>query len=178
MAVNIWRYYIWGQQLLLSATFSDVNQWWEPSDKLVTVLSKLLDAYLERSSKAARRYIPSEHYWDCSCATSSNTWFLTSIQGHIACVFRMRLYKPLVHSIRCLCQGKLNIPYRLGSMASPLNANIAVAIYNYLQMDRTNADVYCSNLKVTFRKYPAIHTNYIIPHCTTLQFNHNILHDT
>ena len=29
-------------------------------------------------------------------------------------------------------------------------------------------------LKLTFRKYPAIHTNYIISHCTTLQNNHNI----
>ena len=30
------------------------------------------------------------------------------------------------------------------------------------------------SLKLTFRKYPAIHTNYIISHCTTLQYNHNI----
>ena len=29
-------------------------------------------------------------------------------------------------------------------------------------------------LKITFRKYPAIHTTYIISHCTTLQYNHNI----
>ena len=28
-------------------------------------------------------------------------------------------------------------------------------------------------LKLTFRKYPAIHTNYIISHCITLQYNHN-----
>ena len=28
-------------------------------------------------------------------------------------------------------------------------------------------------LKLTFRQYPAIHTNYIISHCTTLQYNHN-----
>ena len=26
-------------------------------------------------------------------------------------------------------------------------------------------------LKLTFRKYPAIHTNYIISHCTTLKYN-------
>ena len=30
------------------------------------------------------------------------------------------------------------------------------------------------NLKLTFMQYPAIHTNYIISHCTTLQYNHNI----
>ena len=28
--------------------------------------------------------------------------------------------------------------------------------------------VYTIQLKLTFRKYPAIHTNYIITHCTTL----------
>ena len=33
-------------------------------------------------------------------------------------------------------------------------------------------------LKLTFRKYPAIHTNYIISHYTTLQYIHNIWHDT
>ena len=27
---------------------------------------------------------------------------------------------------------------------------------------------------LTFSQYPSIHTNYIIPHCTTLQYNHNI----
>ena len=31
-----------------------------------------------------------------------------------------------------------------------------------------------SSFKLTFRKYPSIHTNYIISHCTTLQYNHNI----
>ena len=30
-------------------------------------------------------------------------------------------------------------------------------------------------LKVTFMQYPAVHTNYIISHCTTLQYNHNYL---
>ena len=35
-----------------------------------------------------------------------------------------------------------------------------------------------SNLKLKFRKYPAIHTNYIISHSTTLQYNHNIWHGT
>ena len=30
------------------------------------------------------------------------------------------------------------------------------------------------HLKLTFRKYPAIRTNYIISHSTTLQYNHNI----
>ena len=29
-------------------------------------------------------------------------------------------------------------------------------------------------LKLTIRKYPAIHTNYIISHCTTLLYNHMI----
>ena len=29
-------------------------------------------------------------------------------------------------------------------------------------------------LKLKFRKYPAIYTNYIISHSTTLQYNHNI----
>ena len=31
-----------------------------------------------------------------------------------------------------------------------------------------------NTLKLTFRNYPAIHTNYIISHCTNLQYNHNI----
>ena len=30
------------------------------------------------------------------------------------------------------------------------------------------------SLKLTFRQYPAMHTNYIISHCTTLQYNHSI----
>ena len=34
----------------------------------------------------------------------------------------------------------------------------------------------CS-LKLTFWQYPAIHTNYIISHCTTLQYNHNTWHE-
>ena len=29
-------------------------------------------------------------------------------------------------------------------------------------------------VKLAFWQYPAIHTNYIISHCTTLQYNHNI----
>ena len=44
--------------------------------------------------------------------------------------------------------------------------------------------VYCSQrlplyrdvslLKLKFSQYSSIHNNYIIPHCTTLQYNHNI----
>ena len=30
------------------------------------------------------------------------------------------------------------------------------------------------NVKAKFRKYPSIHTNYNISHCTTSQYNHNI----
>ena len=30
-------------------------------------------------------------------------------------------------------------------------------------------------LKLTFMQYPEVHTNYIISHCTTLQYNHNYL---
>ena len=33
-------------------------------------------------------------------------------------------------------------------------------------------------LTLIFMQYPAIHTNYIISHCTTLQYNHNIWHGT
>ena len=32
---------------------------------------------------------------------------------------------------------------------------------------------YINCLKVKFSQYSSIHTNYIIPHCTTLQHNHN-----
>ena len=35
-----------------------------------------------------------------------------------------------------------------------------------------------SNLKLQFRKYPAMHTNRMLYHCTTLQYNHNIWHDS
>ena len=35
-------------------------------------------------------------------------------------------------------------------------------------------EVFSLHLKLTFRKYPAIHTNYIIFLCTTLQYNDNI----
>ena len=33
---------------------------------------------------------------------------------------------------------------------------------------------YCVALKLKFRKYPSMHTNYIISHSTILQYNHNI----
>ena len=32
------------------------------------------------------------------------------------------------------------------------------------------------HLKLTFRQYPAIHTNYMISYCTTLQYDNNISH--
>ena len=32
---------------------------------------------------------------------------------------------------------------------------------------------FTSILKLKFSQYSSIHTNYIIPHCTTLQYNHN-----
>ena len=35
-----------------------------------------------------------------------------------------------------------------------------------------------SYLKLNFSQYPSIHTNYIISHCTTLWYNHNIWHGT
>ena len=34
------------------------------------------------------------------------------------------------------------------------------------------------NLKLNFSQYQSIHTNYIISHCTTLRYNHNIWHGT
>ena len=33
-------------------------------------------------------------------------------------------------------------------------------------------------LKLNFSQYPSIHINYIISHCTTLWYNHNIWHGT
>ena len=36
----------------------------------------------------------------------------------------------------------------------------------------------CVTLKLKFSQYSSIHTNYIKPHCTTLQYNHNIWHGT
>ena len=33
------------------------------------------------------------------------------------------------------------------------------------------------NLKLRLRQYPAIHTNYIISHYTTLQYNYNVWHE-
>ena len=33
-------------------------------------------------------------------------------------------------------------------------------------------------LKITFRQYPAIPTNYIISHCTTLQYSHSVWYGT
>ncbi len=38
--------------------------------------------------------------------------------------------------------------------------------------------VCCQSLKLKFSQYLSIHTNYIIPRCTTLQYNHNIWHGT
>ena len=40
-------------------------------------------------------------------------------------------------------------------------------LYNYI----LHHDI-VHTAQLTFRKYPAIHTNYIISHCTTLQYNH------
>ena len=36
---------------------------------------------------------------------------------------------------------------------------------------RDAAEVISSPLKLKFGQYSSIHTNYIIPHCTTLQYN-------
>ena len=52
---------------------------------------------------------------------------------------------------------------------------IYMYIYIYiLEADYVHFNWLLSKLKLTFRKYPAIHTNYIISHCTTLEYNHNI----
>ena len=45
-----------------------------------------------------------------------------------------------------------------------LNAASVIVFYLYMSL----------SLKLTFRKYPAIHNIYIISHCTTLKYNHNI----
>ena len=38
--------------------------------------------------------------------------------------------------------------------------------------------VFSLSLKLKFNQYSSTHTDYIIPHCTTLQYNHNIWHGT
>ena len=52
--------------------------------------------------------------------------------------------------------------------------HMARARYNWACV---SVDRLCPNhLKLTFRKYPSIPTNYIISHSTILQYNHNILY--
>ena len=47
---------------------------------------------------------------------------------------------------------------------------------NLLSSTRVPIPKYKRNsLKVKCRQYPSIHINYIISHCTTLQYNHNYL---
>ena len=41
-------------------------------------------------------------------------------------------------------------------------------------IDAEQVNQFIMRLKLKFSQYPSIHTNYIIPHCTTLQYNHNI----
>ena len=43
-------------------------------------------------------------------------------------------------------------------------------------MGRSTSSGTAHTLKLTFWKYPSIHTNYIISHSTILQYNHNILY--
>ena len=48
---------------------------------------------------------------------------------------------------------------------------------NMLAMVNSEPDVMiltATDLKQNFRKYPSIHINYIISHCTTLHYNHTI----
>ena len=60
----------------------------------------------------------------------------------------------------------------LGSVNSNHNHNPKY-IYNPKPYPNPNSDPN-PILKLTFRKYPSIHTNYIISHSTILQYNHNI----
>ena len=61
-----------------------------------------------RQRGAVAEYL--EHATDDGFVADSNPSGAASKLGtfylpHIACVFRMRHYMPLVHSIQCLCQG-------------------------------------------------------------------------
>ena len=45
---------------------------------------------------------------------------------------------------------------------------------NFWKEIRCRPTMNSKTLRQTFRTYPGIHTNCIISHCTTLQYNHNI----
>ena len=51
--------------------------------------------------------------------------------------------------------------------------NIPTATIKFGNIDLEQVEPFV--LKLKFRKYPSIHTNYIISHSTILQYNHNYL---
>ena len=61
-------------------------------------------------------------------------------------------------------QAQINVRTRACSRTSISRTKQAALTHN----------VRGKELKLTFRKYPSIHTNYIISHSTILQYNHDI----
>ena len=56
-----------------------------------------------------------------------------------------------------------------------LRADQTQKITKFIQNRKISIFPPLCTLKITFMQYPAVHTNYIISHCTTLQYNHNYL---
>ena len=46
-----------------------------------------------------------------------------------------------------------------------------ISVHGY---EKVKSEPKCASLKLQLRKYPAMHTNHMLCHCTPLQYNHNI----
>ena len=57
-----------------------------------------------------------------------------------------------------------------------LLTNLQLMLTKQRSRNSKNGKTIRTLLKLKFVKYPAIHTNYIISHSTTLPYNHNIGH--
>ena len=77
-----------------------------------------------------------------------------------------RSYSMLVHTISQDVRNEL--PWEL------LNAGDLAIIDITSTYTQNRLESWQKVLKLKFSQYSSIHTNYIIPHCTTLQYNHNI----
>ena len=55
-----------------------------------------------------------------------------------------------------------------------VGARVVLGFFTIRQKRIRGGGAFAEGNRAPLSQYSSIHTNYIIPHCTTLQYNHNI----
>ena len=97
--------------------------------------------------------------------------FRSSIRSDVSQEIHLSLLVPL-HFPNIFAALSLTPPTNICHCSSR-SVECSRAANMFLVSMRKLSDAVCS-LKLKFRKYPSIHTNYIISHSTILQYNHTI----